>query len=344
MLLSTIQSAKNLNCYEIANIAFAVLLDKALDNPKAYKFIWESQDNLPEEWQKWDELETYYDLAVISDGIQKACIPAPLLKFGIAKAFMSLSSADDKHQSRRKYHSRKWLTADTEIKQIWGKLKAAYPNALELAQKYLGCSPCMYFAGQGAAINCAPHPCGAVGTCADFAIDIDAIAAKAKASLLYEWRIEKENAAYETEQEAVRQQRQAELLDEKAKSSWSLGTGFKAIFQVQTCDVEIGGIPVKCRKSWSCEQSVNPKEVMSWEPESRWYQPLMAIDGYLVAFESAWCGISFEHQLGYSSQGNLPESHSIIVERIQKAAALQKRYYESASEKYNPVRQRWEKK
>ena len=188
MLFALIQAAKSLACYEIANIGFAVLLDQALEYPKAYQLIWESQENLPEEWQMFEMLDTFYDLAVISDGLQQACIPAPLLKPGVAKAFMSLSSPDYKHQSNRVHSIQKWLEADKAIKKLWDSLITAYPNTLELAEKYLGCFSCMYFAGEGNAINCVPHPFGVCGrTCVDFAVDIEAIANKCKFQLKHEW-------------------------------------------------------------------------------------------------------------------------------------------------------------
>lgn len=147
MLFSTIKQAKNLACYELGHIAFAILLDLALDNPKSYKLIWESQSNYPEDWQKWGQemfaflSDTYYDLATISDGIQTACIPAPFLRPQIAKAFMSLSVGGDRHESKRQFQHQKFLVAEQEIKLLYNKLLEKYPTALNTAQKYLSYDP-----------------------------------------------------------------------------------------------------------------------------------------------------------------------------------------------------------
>jgi hypothetical protein len=176
MLFSIIEESKNLGCYEVANIAFAILLDVALDSSaKKYKLIWESNDNYPHQWERFDELDTYYDLLTISDGIQSACIPVPLLRKSSAKALMSLCELADKHESHRCFDCNKWQDADKLIVELWEKLIKAYPEALNLSHKYLGCSFCKYFAGKGETINCFLHPEGLKGRqiCKDFEFQLD---------------------------------------------------------------------------------------------------------------------------------------------------------------------------
>jgi hypothetical protein len=73
-MFNLIDTAKDLGSFSLANTAFAVLLDKALDlDENVFQLFWDkSRGN--------DDDDIYYDLLVVSDGLREACIPAPLLK------------------------------------------------------------------------------------------------------------------------------------------------------------------------------------------------------------------------------------------------------------------------
>lgn len=172
-LFSIINEAKSLAAYDLANIAFAALIDEALDN-EWYQLIWESNENHPNQWRHYDQLNTYYDLFTISDGLRRACIPAPILRHNVAKALMSLSKEEDKHTSNRVFVVANWQNVGEKIRRLWDKLINNYPNVIDLAHKYLGCRFCKFFA-PGTPINCFPHPEGLKGSqsCVDFVFDFD---------------------------------------------------------------------------------------------------------------------------------------------------------------------------
>jgi hypothetical protein len=100
VLFSVIDSAKKLGSYAIANLAMACLLEEALDRPHQVKLLWETE-YCNENWELYSPNLNYYDIAVISDGIRSACVPAPILKDNVAKAFMSLATLVDRYDHKR---------------------------------------------------------------------------------------------------------------------------------------------------------------------------------------------------------------------------------------------------
>lgn len=132
ILFSTIDSAKNLGAYAIANLAFACLLEKSMELDDL-KFLWETQDN--ENWELYNPDDNYYDIAVITDGLRSACIPAPLLRDDIAKGFMSRSEIVERREHNRKMS--RVLDSEKYVEELYGNLIRAYPNAVLLAIKYL---------------------------------------------------------------------------------------------------------------------------------------------------------------------------------------------------------------
>lgn len=184
-LFQDISFFKNIGEYKVANILFAQLLDIAIDHPREYKLIWESTNLhyrgevlIVPDWEKYDPDNNYFDLLVISDGLRKSCIPAPLLKNNVAKALMSLVSIfEDKHHSLREHD---FIEEDEKKAKVLEILKK-YPQALEKARKYLkqtlipyhGCEKCVYFYGDGG-IHCAIHPFGKIATeCGDFCMNAE---------------------------------------------------------------------------------------------------------------------------------------------------------------------------
>jgi hypothetical protein len=198
VLFGIIEKAKNVKSFDLANLAFATLLDEALNHPKELKFLWESDSC--GDWRAYSPSLNYYDLAVISDGIRSACIPAPLLRDKYAKAFMSMSEIID-----RKEHNRllgwdafdKLPYLEAYLQSLLDELLADFPNAIALGEKYLTqqspCEKCPYYFGRNE-INCAPHPSGLPESgCVEiikkeFSIDVD----KARDLLEYELEYKKD--------------------------------------------------------------------------------------------------------------------------------------------------------
>jgi hypothetical protein len=198
VLFQIVEESKNVKCFDLANLAFAVLLDEALNHPKELKFLWESDSC--GDWRAYSPGLNYYDLAVISDGIRSACIPAPLLLDKYAKAFMSMAEIIDRKQHNRllDWESfEKIPVLEIYLQALLGRLLQVCPSAIALGQKYLKqpspCDGCPYYYGN-ANINCAPHPHGLPESgCTEavqkeFLINVD----KARKLLAYEQKCRKD--------------------------------------------------------------------------------------------------------------------------------------------------------
>lgn len=135
LLFTTIESSKKLGSYALANLAWGCLLELSLDEDKALKWVWETQEEQTE-WRLYNSTLNYYDLAVITDGLRSACIPAPILKDEHAKKFMKLATPKWKEEHNRQVDAKKFLVAEQELSQLFQKLMEDYPNAWELAEKY----------------------------------------------------------------------------------------------------------------------------------------------------------------------------------------------------------------
>lgn len=135
-LFKIIDDAKNVGCYQIANLAFACLLDLALDR-EDLKIIWESSDNSQED--EWENVEpySYYDLVVISDGLRDVCIPVPIIRPGYQKSCF-LDAKERGNFWEKRIHQRnvgKCLPGQKEY--LESELLQVFPNCRELADKYL---------------------------------------------------------------------------------------------------------------------------------------------------------------------------------------------------------------
>lgn len=204
-LFSLIERAKNLGNYQLANAAFAVLIDRALDvSSRKLRFEWEPHEN------SYDRESIYYDLFRISDGLRTACIPAPLLSKpmtlksmsvevdpiehrrshkllkGILEAAQEMQRKDRNPDLHRAVERVSRPAVDDELKGIKNRILEIEPNLSAIAAKYLAspskgtgeCAICPFFArdrNQGA-IHCTVHPSGhpnQQGCCPDFEIAPD---------------------------------------------------------------------------------------------------------------------------------------------------------------------------
>jgi hypothetical protein len=309
IFFAIIEQAKKLGSYSVANQAFACLVDLALDFEKELHFIWQHSPGN-------DDEDSYYDLLVISDGIRSACISAPLLRK--PSVFRSLCrKEEDREEHDRVFSyliSLKEKEIKKELKKIRRKLAGTAPNAGELYRKYL------------------------VDTSSD-----DEINSLGLNQALDRRRAEKER---EREKEAAilatieyeRRKREEGVNN----SCWSLDQSLKVNFSIlkEDCSLFIAGIPVKCREAWTNNVSSNKEEIKNWKG-SLWYQPLIEIEGYLVAFESAWCSVRFEGTTSYGSEGVCSFSDSRIVGRFRELRDLQEVYYQKASRRFNPKSGYW---
>lgn len=126
-LFSLINQAKSIGSYALANLAFAVLIDVALDNEKSLSLEWEGDSK--------DSNDYYYDLLVITDGLRSACIPAPLLKS--PKRFRSICN----RETEKRWHQRRGVILGGDIKKeaekILNEILKAFPDAYVMHAKYL---------------------------------------------------------------------------------------------------------------------------------------------------------------------------------------------------------------
>jgi hypothetical protein len=116
--------AKDIGEYDLANAAFAVLLDRYLDG---FRFDSETYDGLWLEWETQDETgkyvpELYYDLLNVcclsEDGPIGLCIPVPILD--PHSAMTALKTA---HICEREQHGREQREAEAdEIDDLWKRL------------------------------------------------------------------------------------------------------------------------------------------------------------------------------------------------------------------------------
>lgn len=163
-LFAIINRAKSLGTYATANLAFACLLDKAIDS-EGYKFYWEGENGFRCYAHPNCLEDSYYDLAVISDGLREACIPVPLLKEGVAKAFLQLVGKEGFIWRREHNRQRVRLVSikllQSEIDELNQKILGAFPNAHNLERKYLvlKCQNCPYF-DESHSIHCSVFPLG----------------------------------------------------------------------------------------------------------------------------------------------------------------------------------------
>lgn len=156
VLFSTINKAKDLGSYSIANLAFSCLIDLALDLEKELHFVWEKSPGN-------DDDDIYYDLLVVTDGIRSACIPAPLLDKPLVFRSLCKKEVEKKYHHRNYDHLLKMTEEDVknEVQKLVQKLFEVLPNCLDL-QKYLvkkECTICKY-RYDGSEIHCAVNPLG----------------------------------------------------------------------------------------------------------------------------------------------------------------------------------------
>lgn len=134
-LFSTINKVKDLGSYSVANLAFSCLLDLSLDAEKELQFIWEKSPGN-------DDDDIYYDLLVISDGIRRVCLPAPLLKKPLVWRDLCNKEVEREEHNRS---VKEWILGVQDYESYVDYLKQGildiFPNALELKEKYLSPSP-----------------------------------------------------------------------------------------------------------------------------------------------------------------------------------------------------------
>ena len=97
-LFKIIEQSKKERMYTIANAAFVILVDRALDSD-CFTFVWEANP------QAESRSDIYYDLLTLRlCGLWSACIPAPLLKRPLA--FREICSLEiEKTEKRRDFVS-----------------------------------------------------------------------------------------------------------------------------------------------------------------------------------------------------------------------------------------------
>lgn len=192
LLFSIVNKAEELCSCSIANLAFVCLIEAALEYaPREVRFLWASDS--PKEYITFP---AWYDLAIISDGLRQASIPAWLLKEDFAKGLMQGSEVvckDDFPSFLPEANWQKLPNLINELNHLFDSLISVYPHALRLWDKYMKhpfefdfeqaqdrlekckkqelncsideveprvlCGDCPYYYGQDR-IHCAPHPHG----------------------------------------------------------------------------------------------------------------------------------------------------------------------------------------
>lgn len=135
-LFKIIDDAKNVGSYQISNLAFACLLNLALDRDDL-KIIWESSDNsLEDEWENVEPY-SYYDLVVISDGLRDACIPVPIIRPGYQKSCFLDAKERGNFWERRVHERNVGKCFPRQKEYLEEKLLEVFPDCRELAGRYL---------------------------------------------------------------------------------------------------------------------------------------------------------------------------------------------------------------
>lgn len=353
-LFRIIDEAKSLKVYSIANAAWCVLLDKSLDKSfKEIQFLYEDAG---------DEGD-YYDLATISDGLREACIPIPLLKPNIVKAFKEMSQKIDRKEHCRQYdkisfeieYGEKIKDHIAEIEAILNQKKSklknlasriSIPGIQELINKYLqpsqcggksDCKSCYYFANNNS-ILCGVHPMGYPSeACPDWELRSDS-------SIINKFE---ENLKYYIKQEELNEEREKECKEGwiKEKEVWCQGT-------------TLALLPYACEIFWFSKtqkdyQTIHPswvnerkmiedviKNPIPLKKEGDVYYPLLKIDNNYFLVRWSWsiicCG------------GIIPscDQHIYLLRDIYESYKKIHRLYNSCTDDgkkavYFPSRQQW---
>ena len=121
-LFNIIEQSKKQRMYTIANAAFVILVDRALDSD-CFTFEWEADP------QAEDRSEIYYDLLTLRlCGLWSACIPAPLLKRPLLFREICL-------EVEKKEHRREFVRGTSS--RAFAKELLKEKNLKRLLQKYL---------------------------------------------------------------------------------------------------------------------------------------------------------------------------------------------------------------
>ena len=135
-LYDLINEAKKSSCYQVANLAFAVLLHKAIDDP-TIKIIWESSSDWSTSAYSEVENNSYYDLVVVKWESNDSCIPVPLLKQWVQKACFQEAKHSQKFIEKRVHNRKLFPCLPKQKEYLLKKLENLAPNYMLLAAKYL---------------------------------------------------------------------------------------------------------------------------------------------------------------------------------------------------------------
>ena len=148
-LFKIIEQSKKERMYTIANAAFVILVDRALDSD-CFTFVWEANP-LAE-----SRSDIYYDLLTLRlCGIWSACIPAPLLKRPLLFREICL-------EVEKKEHRREFVRGTSS--RAFAKELLKEKSLKRLLQKYLA-GESESFIGKGDCLCCKNYN-GEQGTCA----------------------------------------------------------------------------------------------------------------------------------------------------------------------------------
>ena len=135
-LYDLINESKKSSCYQIANLAFATLLHKAIDDSYV-QIIWESSENWSNSPYTEVENQSYYDLIVIKWKSSDSCIPVPLLKPWVQKACFHEAKHSQKFIEKRVHNRKLYPCLPKQKEYLLSKLSELAPNYTLLADKYL---------------------------------------------------------------------------------------------------------------------------------------------------------------------------------------------------------------
>ena len=135
-LYDLINEAKKSSCYYVANLAFAVLLHKAVDDP-TIKIIWESSKDWATSLYSEVENYSYYDLVVIKWQSNNSCIPVHLLKPWVQKACFNEAKHSQKFIEKRVHNRKLYPCLPRQKEYLLNQLEELAPNYMLLAAKYI---------------------------------------------------------------------------------------------------------------------------------------------------------------------------------------------------------------
>ena len=135
-LYDLINEAKRSSCYQVANLSFAVLLHKAIDDP-ILQIKWESSEDWSTSPYTEVDNHTYYDLVVIKFMTSDSCIPVPLLKPWVQKACFHEAKHSQKFIEKRVHNRKLFPCLPKQKEYLLTKLSELAPNYTLLSDKYL---------------------------------------------------------------------------------------------------------------------------------------------------------------------------------------------------------------